>query len=184
MAKRRLLQWMRDRLASHAEKVVIPTREKRVLDAAYKKAESLVLGAVAKRYPVADMKVLAKYECSSQEGTVKLQFPNGVVTEFEFEEGRGPATPKNRSYSRMYLTDAATAAAVDKWEAARGEYTEERKKRLTAYGALIAGAGYVEDVTEVWPEAKSILPAGSPLIPLGPEQIALVQADQKERKAA
>lgn len=184
MAKRRLLQWMRDRLGSHAEKVVIPIREKKVLDAAYKKAETLVLGAVAKRYPIADMKVLAKYESASQDKTIKLQFPNGIVTEFEFDEDHGPRTPNTRNYSRIYLADAATATAVDRWETARGEYTEERKKRLAAYAALIAGAGYVEDVTEVWPEAKTILPAGSPLIPLGPEQIALVKADMRERTAA
>lgn len=184
MAKRKLLQWMRERLSSHAEKVVLPVKEKKALDAAYAKAAPLVLAVVAKRFPVADMKVLLRYESGGKSQKAKLQFPNGVVTEFTFADDQGPVTPNNNSYGRIYLTDAPTAAAVDRWEVARGEYNEERKKRLAAYGALIAGAGYVEDITDVWPEVKGILPAGSPPILLGPEQIALVKSDLKERKAA
>lgn len=183
-AKRRLLQWMRERLSSHADKVVLPAKELKALEAAYAKAAPLVLAVVAKRFPVADMKVLLRYESGSKCQKTKLQFPNGVVTEFTFADGEGPITPNNNSYGRMYLADAATATAVDKWELTRGEYDEERKKRLAAYGALIAGASYVEDITDVWPEVKGILPAGSPPIPLGPEQIAMVKSDLKERKAA
>lgn len=182
MAKRRLLQWMRERLNAHADKVVVPIKAKKILDAAYKKTEPLVFAAVAKRYPTADMKVLRKYECAAQEEKVRVQFPNGVVTQFEFERERGPYTPGHRSI--MFLVDSATAAAVDKWETARGDYNEERKRRLAAYYALVNGAGYVEDIVDVWPEVKDILPAGSPPIPLGPEQIALVKADMRERKAA
>lgn len=184
MAKRRLLQWMREQLSAHANKVVIPVKEKRALEAAYAKAEPLVLAVVAKRYPAADMKVLAKYECASPDARVKLQFPNGVVTEFEFEKDRGPITANTSSYGRIFLTDAKTAEAVEKWETTRDDYAAERKRRLAAYAVLIAGAGHVEEVIEAWPEAKGILPAGSPPIPLGPEQIALVRADQKERAAA
>lgn len=184
LAKRKLLQWMRERLTSHAGKVVLPAREKKALDAAYTKASALVLATVAKRYPLADMKVLERYEAGSKQSDIKLQFPNGVVTQFTFDDGAGPYTPSISYSGRMFLADASTAAAIDRWEAARGEYTEERKKRLAAYTALIAGADYIEDIIALWPEAKDILPAGSPPIPLGPEQIALVKADMKERKAA
>lgn len=181
MAKRRLLQWMRERLSGHADKVVLPVKEKKALDAAYAKAAPLVRGVIAKRYPPADMKVLQRYEAGKQRDEFKLQFPNGVVTQFTFDDGDGPYTASCGYSSPMYLADAPTAAAVDRWEVARGEYNEERKKRLAAYGALIAGAGYVEDITDVWPEVAGILPAGSPPIPLGPEQIALVKSDLKER---
>lgn len=185
MAKRRLLQWMRDRLNAHADKVVLPVKEKKALDGTYAKAAPLVIAVVIKRYPVADMKILQKYAAGKQRDKIKLQFPNGVVTEFSFEAGKGPYTSCENGYSGpIFLADAATASAVDKWEVARGEYNEERKKRLAAYQALIAGSGYVEDITSVWPEVNGILPAGSPPIPLGPEQIALVKADQRERKAA
>jgi hypothetical protein len=183
-AKRRLLQWMRDRLNSHADKVVIPTRHKKALDTAYAKAAPLVLATVAKRFPVADMKVLQRYQAGDQHDEIRLQFPNGVVTEFKFDKDAGPYTPDAKYSRQIYLADAATAAAVDRWEVARGEYEEERKKRLAAYTALIAGSGYVEDIIDLWPEAKNILPVGSPPIPLGPEQLAIVKADLRERVAA
>lgn len=166
MAKRRLLQWMRNRLILHADKVVLPMREKKALETAYAKAAPLVMAIAQKRYPAADMGGLERYNAGERYDTIKLQFPNGVVTEFAFEEGKGPYTPDTRYNTRMYLADQATANAVDKWGAARGEYQEECKKRLAAYSALIAGAGYVEDIVEMWPEAKDILPAGSPPIPL------------------
>lgn len=184
MAKRRLLQWMRDRLSAHAEKVVIPAAEKKTLDAAYAKAAPLVTATVAKKYPPSDMKVLRKYSAGSQHDSIKLQFPSGVVTEFKFEKDEGPYTARASYDDRIFLADAPTTAAVEKWEAARDAYVTERKKRMTAYRALIDGASTVEDIVDVWPEVKGILPAGSPPIPLGPEQIALVKADLRERKAA
>lgn len=184
MAKRRLLQWMRDRLNSHADKVVLPVAEKKVLDAAYKRAEALARSAVQKKYPPADMRVLEKYKCVSREVSIKFQLPNGVVTQFMFNGDDRLAIPSSWSYNEIFLADTATANAIEKWTTARDAFKTERTKRLTAYKALIDGSGYVEDIAEFWPEAKAILPAGSPPIPLGPEQIALVKADLRERKAA
>lgn len=184
MAKRRLLQWMRDRLVAHANQVVIPASQKKALDAAYKYAAPRVRLAVEKRYPPAEMKVLRKYGAGCAQQTVKLQFPTGVVTEFKFTEGEFPYTASLPYNERMFLADAATAAAVERWEAARDAYKAERDKRLTAYKAMINGASTVEDIVALWPEASGILPAGSPPIPLGPAEIALVKADIRERKAA
>jgi hypothetical protein len=185
MAKRKLLQWMRERLISHADKIVIPVAEKKALDAAYRKALPKVLAVVQKKFPPAEMKVLAKWRAVCNCDAAKLQYPTGVVTEFKFHADDKPQRASDYEYrGQMYLVDAATAAAVDAWKSAAELYESERGKRLVAYKALIAGASTVEDLTDVWPEAKGILPAGSPLIPLGPEQIALVKADQRERKAA
>lgn len=184
MAKRKLLQWMRERLNSHAEKVVAPAVEKKALDVAYKKADALARAAIQKKYPPADMKVLEKYKATDRAYSIQFQFPNGVVNQFNFEVADLPVKPTSAPYNEMFLADAATAAAVEKWATARDAYSAERKKRLDAYRALILCASYVEDIVEMWPETASILPAGSPLIPLGPEQIALVKADLRERKAA
>lgn len=185
MAKRRMLQWMRDRLISHADKVVLPAIEKKALDAAYKKAVPRVVAVVEKKFPPADMKILMKWGCTTDCGAAKVQYPTGVVTEFKFQDGDKPQCVGGYEYrNQMYLVDATTAAAVDAWRAAHEAFETERKRRLVAYGALINGASNVEDLTDVWPEAKGILPLGSPPIPLGPEQIALVKSDMKERKAA
>lgn len=185
MAKRKLLQWMRDLLTKHAEAVVIPLAEKKALDAAYKKAAPLVRALVEKRFPPADMKVLKKYGAACELCAAKMTLPNGVVTEFKFNEGDQPLGRDSYEYRHvMHLGDAKLAAAVEVWLAAIETFKAERAKRLTAYKALIAGSSNVEDIVDFWPEAKGILPAGSPPIPLGPEQIALVKADLRERKAA
>lgn len=185
MAKRKLLQWMRERLEAHANKVVIPAAEMKVLDATYKKAGPLVAAIVSKKFPPAEMKVLAKWKATHDVCSAKLQLPNGSVVQFSFREEARPVCPDTYEYrQQIYLVDASTAAAVEKWIDAKEVYDAERKKRLAAYRALALGASYVEDVIEVWPEARGVLPAGSPPIALGPEQIALVKADQRERKAA
>lgn len=185
MAKRKLLQWMRDRLMSHAKEVVQPNIEKRALDAAYKKAAPMVAAIVTKKFPPAEMKSLKKWHCCCVCDDPRLQLPNGSIVEFQFDADEAPSRPDQYQYrNQIFLADASTSAAVEKWIAARDAYKVEREKRLVAYRALVDGAGYVEDVIDVWPEAKDILPAGSVPIPLGPDQIALVRRDQKERKAA
>lgn len=185
MAKRKLLQWMRERLNAHADKIVLPAAEGKALETAYRKALPKVTAVVQKKFPPVEMKILLKWKSACETGSAKLQYPNGVVTEFKFQVGDYSLRPSEYEYrGQMYLVDASTAAAVDAWKSASELYESERAKRLVAYKALIAGASTVEDLTDVWPEAKGILPAGSPLIPLGPEQIALVKADQRERKAA
>lgn len=185
MTKRPLLMWMRDKLRQHAKEAVIPAKEKRALDATYAKAKALVRAIVEKKFPPDAMKVLEKFHVSTVLSDPKLQFPNGGVTEFTFADDDAPMRPDTYEFNRqMFLADAKTAEAVEKWEAARDAYKAERERRLTAYGALIDGARFVEDICDMWPEVNGLLPAGSPPIPLGPEQIALVKADQRERKAA
>jgi hypothetical protein len=180
-----MLQWMRERLKHHADKVVVPIKEKKMLEVAYKRALPRVTAVVEKKFPPAEMKILRKWQCTSECKKAKVQYPTGVVCEFTFEDGDQPTKVGGYEYrDQMYLVDAGDAAAIDAWQTAKEAYETERKKRLIAYKALIDGASTVEDLTDVWPEAKGILPAGSPPIPLGPEQIALVRADLKERKAA
>ena len=185
MAKRKLLQWMREELKKHAHKVVTCSAEKKALDAAYKKAAPLVAAIVAAKFPPAEMKVLAKWKGTSAESEVKLSTPDGAVVKFVFDKDDCPQRPDSYFYhNQIYLANATVAAAVSKWSDAEAAYKAERKKRLDAYSAMIDGSSTVEDLIAVWPEAKGVLPAGSPPIPLGPEQIAIIKADLRERKAA
>lgn len=185
MAKRKLLQWMREQLKEHAEKVVLCSAEKKALDVAYKKAAPLVTAIVHQKFPPAEMKILKKWKSASVEDDPKLSTPDGSVIEFVFEKDDYPLYPGGYDYNRqIYVANAATAAAVEKWVVARDAYKAERKKRLDAYRAMIDGSSTVEDLIGVWPEAAGVLPAGSPPIALGPEQIAIIKADLRERKAA
>jgi hypothetical protein len=185
MAKRKLLQWMRERLKAHASEVVTCSTEKKVLDAAYSKAAPLVTAVVQQKFPPADMKVLKKWHSACFCSAVKLSNPDGAVVEFKFENEDGPLRADHYEYRhQVYLASAATAAAVEKWKTASDAYTGERKKRIAAYGAMIDGSSTVEDLIAMWPEAAGVLPSGSPPIALGPEQIAIIKADLRERKAA
>lgn len=185
MAKRKLLQWMRDQLNSHAERVVIPLKEKAALDTAYAKASGLIAKVVQQKYPVADMKVLAKYKAAAPDFEIKVQFPNGVVSQFRFEADDAPRVPDHfEARNRIYLLDQKQADAAERWLSTSEAYKAERKKRLAAYKALTQGASYVEDIVELWPEAAKIIPQTALPIALGPKEIALVKADLRERAAA
>jgi hypothetical protein len=55
---------------------------------------------------------------------------------------------------------------------------------VNAYRALVLASSTVEDVVAAWPEVANILPAPTDLIAFDPEQVAILQADQREREAA
>lgn len=185
MAKRQLLVWMREKLGAHVDATVEPARQKKTLDAAYAKASTAVRKIVEAKYPPAEMKVLQKHKCSHPYSKIKVQYPNGVVQQFEFAASDAPEMPDRYEVNnRIYLIDATCAAAVEKWAEASEAYKAERKKRIDAYRALLQGAKYVEDLVDVWPEAASLLPKHDLPIALGPEQIAVVKSDLRERKAA
>src|SRR6185437_4734689 len=110
-----------------------------------------VTAIVHKKFPPDEMRVLAKFKAARTCDEAKLQYPNGSVTIFKFDEHDSFKRPDNYEYGgQMYLADAPTAEAVDAWMNAREIFKTERDKRLTAYKALIAGAGYVEDIIELW----------------------------------
>ncbi len=183
MAKRPLRAWMRDKLLNHAKEVIQPAAEKRALDKAYARAADLVTQVIEKKYPPRDMAVLAKYECVSHHGTFSLQSPDGLVRQFVYA-GDGPRTPNKNTYHMIYLADGKTFAAVETWETTKDAFEAERRRRLSAFDTLVRSAAHVEDVIEVWPEAGQIIPAREVMAPIAPEQIAIIKADMRERKAA
>jgi hypothetical protein len=185
MAKRRLLQWMRDRLVSHAEKTVAPAKETKAFDAAYAKAEPLVRKIVEAKFKPADMAICEKYGVARRDQCIRVQLADGSVEEFSFVDKEASPLVVGRScYDRMYVADAKASAAIEAWKAARDALEDEKKRRVAAYTALVAASTTIEDIAAVWPEAAIVLPPATDLIPLGPEQIALVETDMRERKAA
>lgn len=181
MAKRKLTAWMRDKLLEHTGGVVIPTKEAATLEAAYKKAEPLVRDMVEKRFPPKDMEVCNKYSAARNDDCITIQFPDNSFHQFSFTKGTGPLVVSRSCSSQCYIANVTTAKAVDAWIDATKVYKEERNKRLTAYKALLQGSTYLDDVILVWPEARNIIPLNALPIALGPEQIAIIKSDQKER---
>lgn len=185
MAKRKLLQWMRDKLIVHATNTVAPAKEAKALTSAYRKAEPLVRKLVEAKYKPADMVICEKYGLTRRDSCIRVQYPNGVVQQFDFSEKEtSPITPDSSCYGRMYLADEKAAAAIEAWVAARDAFKAESTKRVNAYRALVQASSTVEDVVAAWPEVANLLPAPTDMIAFDPEQIAILQADQREREAA
>jgi hypothetical protein len=185
MAKRRLLKWMQDKLIAHATNTVAPAKEAKALTAAYRKAEPLVRKVVEAKYKPADMAICEKYNLTRRDACVRVQFPSGGVEQFTFTEAEtAPLVTEGSCYSRMYTCDEKTAAAIEAWVVARDAFKAEATKRINAYRALVLASANVEDVVAAWPEVANLLPAPNDLIAFDPEQIAILQADQREREAA
>jgi hypothetical protein len=176
---------MRDKLTNYAKEAVQPAAEKRALDAAYLRALPLALAVIEKKYPPRDMRVLQKYGSAAATENFNIQSPEGGVAEFKISDDRDmPLTPTNKGYGVIYLGDARTYAALMAWAKAKDEFEVERKKRIHAFMTLVNSVSYVEDVTEVWPEAANVIPSRELTAQVAPEQIAIIKADMRERKAA
>lgn len=185
MAKRKLLEWMRDRLNQHVNDNVDPPAERKALDTAYRKIAPMITRLVAQKYKPTDMAILEKYGAASLDDCIRLTLPDSRVVEFEYRHGEGATTPNARGcQSRMYLANEIIAAAFDAHATAKEAHEKETQKRITAYRTLIRSASTVEDLVEVWPEAAALLPATAVMAPLTEEQLALIRADTTERKAA
>lgn len=186
MAKRQLRQWMRDKLIAYATDHVKPVAEAKALAVAYKKAEPLVRKIVEAKYKPADMAVCAKYKLTQRDMCIKVQFPNGSVEEFRFNDKETAPLVANdgNCYRRIYIADDKTAAAVEAWSAANDAFKKECTVRVNAYKALVMASGTLDDVIEAWPEVSSVIPEANAMIAINPEQIAILKSDQRERKAA
>jgi hypothetical protein len=182
-ARIRLNSSNRDELIKFADTIVEPKKERKALDAAYAKAKPLVTKAVGAKYPPRDMAVLRKYGLATSDQKVKLSCPNGSFVQFIFNEGDAPDTA-DRYDSAAFLADEATADAVEAWVDATAKHSTERRARVNAYRALIQGSTFLDQVTGVWPEAEGLIQPNRLPIALGPEQIAIIKGDVRERKVA
>jgi hypothetical protein len=109
--------------------------------------------------------------------------PDGGIAEFTFSKDDIPMTPSNMGYRPIFLGDARTYAAIGAWDAAENAYEIEHQKRIDCYQTLVRSATSLDDVIEVWPEAAILVPAREITATLAPEQIAIIKADMRERKA-
>lgn len=186
MSKRKLLQWMRDTLTNHAKERVDPPAERKAMDAAYKKAAPLVSRMVQKKYKPTEMEILRKYEVATRDDCIRMTLPDSRVVTFNYRtEDEAPLVAQaNNRRGRMFLADEPLMLAYDAYTKAEEAHKDERQRRVAAYGTLIRSAATVEDIVEVWPEAAALLPATAMMAPLTPEQLALINTDMLERKAA
>jgi hypothetical protein len=158
MAKLRLTQGMRDTLERRAGEWIACPKELKALNAAYAKAAPLVTKAVEAKYPSKDMAILLKYEVAARDQCIRVQAPDGYVREFQYKAvEEAPYAAKTRYCgSRIYLANATTAEAVERWEDASNAYKEAHKQKCADYYALIRAANYLEEIEAIWPAASEI----------------------------
>lgn len=107
MAKRRLLEWMRERLNRHVSEKVDPVVERKAMDGAYRKIAPMVIRMVARKFKPEEMKVLAKYGVSDKDTCIRITMPDSRVVAFELRETDAVTVPSGGCQNRMYLGDEA-----------------------------------------------------------------------------
>lgn len=157
MAKLRLNKEMREALVAFAEaNAVSPTYDKKA-DKAYATAIPLVLAAVTKKYPVADMAVLERYDLAKPDKCLIGYSDAGQQLTFNCREADAPVVPKGYSHSRNYAWPAKTVAAIEEHNLLTAQARDERAKIVRDYRTLVASYQTAEDVLDVWPAAQVCL---------------------------
>jgi hypothetical protein len=157
MAKLRLNKEIRETLTSFASEHVRSTTYGDQADKAYGKALPLVIAAVRKKYPEADMAVFAKYEMAQPDVCLIGYSETGQQLRFNCRKDDAPLVPKGYCSSRNYTWSAKCVAAIEEYDLRKSQADEERQQILKDYGSLIANYQTVEDVLEIWPAAQAVL---------------------------
>jgi hypothetical protein len=157
MAKLRLNKEMREALTAFANENVRSTSFSAAVDGAYAKALPLVLAAVAKKYPAADMDVLAKYDLAKPDSCLIGYSGTSQQLRFNCRGADAPTVPSGYCSSRNYSWPDKCASAIEDYNFKVEQANEETRRILRDYHTLIANYQTVEDVLEVWPAAQSVL---------------------------
>lgn len=153
MAKTRLTQSMRQALKQYARKALSEAEDTATVDSTYNVAAQLVKTHVESLFPPKDMEVLAKYNACYRDACVN----NHRSFTFAFYEQRyAPRVPRdgNSCSTREYAFDAATKAAIERYNLAVSLRNDKVEAKLRDYVSLIYSARTFEDVTDVWAAAE------------------------------
>jgi hypothetical protein len=161
MAKNRLNNRHRSELRRFAFESIKCDDEKKAWTDSRDAIKKICLAAVNKEYPVADMKILEKYNCVHHDRCIKLAHPDGRVIGFDFlhdESDEFPMVPGAswNCNNRIYKATEEDYFAVVESNRLKTIWNEKVEEKKMAYRSLISNARYFEDVVEVWPAAESL----------------------------
>ncbi|HYT41917.1 MAG TPA: hypothetical protein VEP90_06195, partial [Methylomirabilota bacterium] len=161
---------------------VKPEKQRQILEDAYETAAPFIRAAVEKKYPTKDMEVCKKYDLVSSDDCIKVQCNTGEIDMFNFKDETGPLVVSPTYTGTIYPLDVKSTKAFHNWKKAKEKLENETEKRQKAYRMVIGAATYLDDITAIWPEAVNYVPQTTALpVPIHPDQIAIVMADQRER---
>lgn len=161
---------MRTALAEFAKDNVKCPKEEAAFDAAYAKAKPLVIEAVTKRFPAADMVVMDKYGAAVPKTYVRFGGKYDDDSTFRFRtDAEAPLTPRyNHSEHFEWSKDALKA--LQAYVLARQAFQKARDEKLRDYQQLVVGSRTFNEVAAVWPAVEALRVK---LIPVTVEQRAL-----------
>lgn len=175
--------------------------EKKALDKAFEKFWPLYRKMVEDRYPPKDMLVLQRYEKAHYATESKVQLTEGgivmVRTTFPKEWDKMTAAEKmtviplvplggyhyQNTTPHVLLADAKFTAAHQGWVVALDVHEKSLSGKFRDYNALIEASTTLDQVEEVWPEAKVLrkrIEATLPVV-LSDEVMARIREDAKTR---
>lgn len=142
------------------------------------------------KFPQHDMQVLARYKCASPDYCVKFKAPERPVVGWTFpqDEPDMPLMPHSaHTYSRPVheLDSTEIPDAIASWEKAQDRRDDMVMNLRGLYLDLIRSARYVEDIFEVWPEARAIerdlIPQSNLPMALSDDTVKAIKADMARR---
>lgn len=187
MAKTRLSKATKNALVRYVEDNCTPAKEHAVLIRTYKKALKAIIPLINKQYPPEEMKILKKYKIAGENSTIRIRFHNGHVTEFLFM-GKDAMILPPFFKTMLVVGPGRTTALLGEYEEASIAFEDERRRRIRAYHELLRPAKYLEDITNIWPEAEKIVSGLKkpqlPAVVISSETKHVIRVDQKERAAS
>lgn len=153
MQKTRLNAAHRNLLREFARTNVTAPKEQRANDRAYARAAEHALAIVTKKYPPADMELLAKYKVAVPATKITGAGPDGRFVAFVFGEG-APLLPMNYRSHQSFVFGKTAVAAIEAAQKAKDALDWAVAAKLDRYFALITAARTLEDVIAAWPAAE------------------------------
>ena len=175
-------------LKNFAAKQIETPKETEAEEEAYQALLPEVIRAVLKRYPVADMDILAKYDMT----TLSSQFyMNAWSSEYMFElrpadfDELNPRIPSGYGSWRVLLVDDAVTKLFNTWFLAYRAKKLAYEKKLDQYGMVIQSCNTYNEIATIWPALEKhrerFIPAATvaptALTILGAETINFIQND-------
>lgn len=183
MAKTRLNGNHRHLLRQFANDNLSCPAEKKARDRAYAKAAKLVSEIVRKKFPVADMAILSKYEVGAPDACINGTAPDGRFLRFTFdaEDSLIPVVPNRYCSTRAMAWTVTATEAIDAFEKANNALDKALEAKRVNYQALINSARTFEEVVSVWPAAEALRDKiGAPstaLVALSDDVAAFIRSD-------
>lgn len=196
MATIRLNQEHRHYLLGLMRTTVKCPAEEKAVKTVQEKLAPLAKKMVTDRYPQKDMEILRKYEKAGVERQLNIQLTAGGVTQYTFDvdknksdadlykDGDLALAPTYDHYRPpMYVADEKFTTLANSCVLLEKAYKDAIDQKYRDYGALIQASTTLEQVEEVWPEAKVLrkrIEATLPVV-LSDEVMARIKNDSKTR---